>query len=206
MHLLPRETCFFDYFDAHAAKTVEGCELFLELARGTDDVPGLCAKIEEIECACDKVTHDTVAGLHRVFITPFDRNDIHRLISKMDDIMDLVEGAARGIDVYEIREPLPLLAHMAATLLASARRVAEAVAGLRDIRNPRQILENCVEINRLENESDRQLADAITWLFGETTDPITVIKWKEIFEMIEMATDSCEDVANVIEGVVMENA
>jgi hypothetical protein len=206
MHLLPRETCFFDYFEAHARKTVEGCELFLELARGTDDVPGLCAKIKEVESACDKVTHDTVAGLHRVFITPLDRNDIHRLISKMDDIMDLVEGAARSIDVFEIRQSSPLLVEMAATLLDSTKRVADAVGGLRDLKNPQRILESCVEINRLENQSDKQLADAITWLFDNATDPVSVIKWKEVFEMIEMATDSCEDVANVIEGVVIENA
>jgi uncharacterized protein Yka (UPF0111/DUF47 family) len=206
MHLLPRETCFFDYFEDHAHRTVEGCELFLELARGTDDVPGLCAKIKEVESACDKVTHDTVASLHRVFITPFDRNDIYRLISKMDDIMDLVEGAARSIDVYEIRESSPLLVEMAATLLESARRVAAAVGGLRNLKNSQRILENCVEINRLENLSDKQLADAISWLFGHNIDPISIIKWKEVFEMIETATDSCEDVANVIEGVVIENA
>jgi uncharacterized protein len=206
MHLLPRETCFFDHFDAHAAKTVEGCELFLDLARGTDDVSGLCTKIKEVESACDKVTHDTVASLHRVFITPLDRNDIHRLISKMDDVMDLVEGAARAMDVYEIRQSSPLLVEMAATLLDSAKRVAEAVGGLRDLKDPRRILDNCIEINRLENQSDRQLADAIAWLFGQSTDPIAIIKWKEVFEMTEMATDSCEDVANVIEGVVMENS
>jgi len=206
MHLLPRDECFFDFFDAHAAKTVEGCELFLQLARGVNDVPALCARIKEVESACDKVTHDTVAALHRVFITPLDRNDIHRLISKMDDVMDFVEGASRSIDVYEIREPSGELAHMAATLLESAQQVAEAVRGLRDLKQPRSILQRCVEINRLENQSDLQLADNITHLFGETTDPIAVIKWKEIYELVEMATDSCEDVANVIEGVVMENS
>lgn len=205
MHLLPRETCFFDFFEAHAAKTVEGCELFLALARGTQDVPGLCAKIKEVESACDKVTHDTVASLHKVFITPLDRNDIHRLISRLDDVMDMVEAAARSIDLYQIREPSVELVAMADTLLASSRQVAEAVKGLRDLKQPRRILDRCVEINRLENESDRQLADAIAHLFHETTDPILVIKWKEIYETIEMATDSCEDVANVIEGVVMEN-
>ena len=206
MHLLPREACFFDYFEAHAAKTVEGCQLFLDLAKGTDDVPGLCAKIKEVESACDQVTHDTVASLHKVFITPLDRNDIHRLISKMDDVMDLVEGAARSIDIYQIRQPSAELATMAATLLASARKVHEAVKGLRDLKHAPAILECCVEINRLENESDRQLSDAISHLLQATKDPITVIKWKEVFEAVEMATDSCEDVANVIEGVVMENS
>jgi uncharacterized protein Yka (UPF0111/DUF47 family) len=173
MHLLPREECFFDFFEAHAQKTVEGCALFLTLARGTEDVPALCARIKAIESACDKVTHDTVASLHRVFITPLDRNDIYRLISRMDDVMDLVEAAVKG---------------------------------LRDLRQPRNVLDRCVEINRLENESDRQLADAIAHLFHETADPFSVIKWKEIFETVEMATDSCEDVANVIEGVVMESS
>jgi predicted phosphate transport protein (TIGR00153 family) len=206
MNLLPRETCFFDFFEAHAAKTVEGCELFLQLARGVEDVPALCAKIKEVESLCDQVTHDTAAALHRVFITPIDRNDIHRLISKMDDVMDLVEAAARSIDIYEIREPSSALATMAATLLNSARKVGEAVQGLRDMKQPQLILEKCVEINRLENESDCQLADNIAHLFSETSDPVAVIKWKEIYEMVEMATDSCEDVANVIEGVVMENS
>jgi predicted phosphate transport protein (TIGR00153 family) len=206
MHLLPRELCFFDYFEAHAAKTVEGCQLFLDLARGVEDVPALCAKIKEVESACDQVTHDTVASLHRVFITPFDRNDIHRLITKMDDVMDMVEGAARIIDIYEVRQSSVELTNMAITLLASANQVCEAVKGLRDLKHSQSILERCVEINRLENESDGQLTDAIAQLLRQTTDPIAVIKWKEIFEMIEMATDSCEDVANVIEGVVMENA
>ena len=206
MHLLPREACFFDYFEAHAAKTVEGCELFLDLAKGTADVPALCAKIKEVESACDQVTHDTVASLHKVFITPLDRNDIHRLISKMDDVMDLVEGAARNIDIYQIRQPSAELATMAGTLLASARQVREAVKGLRDLKHAAEILECCVEINRLENESDRQLADAISHLLQATKDPIAIIKWKEVFEAVEMATDSCEDVANVIEGVVMENS
>ena len=206
MHLLPRELCFFDYFEAHAAKTVEGCQLFLDLARGVEDVPALCAKIKEVESACDQVTHDTVASLHRVFITPIDRNDIHRLITKMDDVMDMVEGAARSIDIYEIREPSVELTNMATTLLASAKLVCEAVKGLRDFKHSQSILETCVEINRLENESDCQLAAAIEHLLQQTTDPIAVIKWKEIFETVEMATDSCEDVANVIEGVVMENA
>jgi uncharacterized protein Yka (UPF0111/DUF47 family) len=198
---------FFDLFEDHARRTVEGCKLFLELARGPKDVPGLCSSIKAVESACDKVTHDAVAALHRIFITPFDRNDIHRLISKMDDIMDLVEGAATSIDVYGIRESFPpLLAEMATTLLSSSQRVAEAVKGLRDLKQAARILEDCVEINRLENQADAQLTEALLWLFGHNADPIAIIKWKEIFEMIEMATDRCEDVANVIEGVVMENA
>ena len=205
MHLLPRDDSFFGFFEDHAHRTVQGCELFLNLARGSDDVHRLCGTIKAVESACDKVTHNTVAALHRVFITPLDRNDIYRLISKMDDVMDLVEGAACSIDVYEIREPSPLLVGLATTLLSSARRVESAVKGLRDIKHSRGILDDCVEINRLENQADIQLAEAISWLFSHGQDPIAIIKWKEIFEMIEMATDSCEDVANIIEGVIIEN-
>jgi len=180
--------------------------LFFDLARGVDDVPTQCTKIKEVESACDKVTHDTVASLHRVFITPIDRNDIHRLISKMDGVMDIVEAAARSIDIYDIRQPSTELATMATTLLASAKQVCSAVEGLRDLKHSQSIFERCIEINRLENESDRQLSGTIARLMRETTDPVAIIKWKEVFETVEMATDSCEDVANVIEGVVMENA
>jgi len=206
MHLLPRENCFFDQFEAHAAKTVEGCRIFLQLAQGIEEPTSLCSRIVEIEGACDRVTHETIASLHRVFITPIDRNDIHRLISKMDDVMDFVEAAARSIELYHLNTRTTELAAMAATLLTSAECVCEAVSGLRNLKQAHAILDRCVEINRLENESDAQLAQALARLFGETRDPVLVIKWKEVYELVEMATDSCEDVANVIEGVVMENA
>lgn len=121
--------------------------------------------------------------------------------------MDMVEAASRSIDIYEIREPSVELIAMAKTLLASAQQVREAVKCLRDLkRDHAGVLERCVEINRLENESDCQLAAALARLMNETCDPILIIKWKEVFETVEMATDSCEDVANVIEGVVMENS
>jgi uncharacterized protein Yka (UPF0111/DUF47 family) len=205
MNLLPRETCFFDFFETHAANTVEGCRSLVKLAKGEHDVHTLSAKIKEIESACDKVTHDTVSSLHRVFITPIERDDIHHLISKMDDVIDLIERTARIIDIYEVRVPSQRLVAMTSTLLASTLEMCEAVKGLRDLRGASTILSRCVEINRLENESDRQLEEAIGRLVRESTDPIDVIKWKEVFETIETATDSCEDVANIIEGVLMEN-
>ena len=206
MRLLPREESFFDDFEKHAAKTVEGCRAFLEMAEAKTDCAAVSPRMKAIESECDHITHGVVARLHKTFITPIDRNDIFRLISKMDDVMDFVEAAAQRLLVYDIHEPTSELADLARTLLHGAERVLEALSGLRNLKNPALILEKCVEINRLENEADVQLRAAIAKLFKEAKDPIFVIKWKEIYELLETATDRCEDVANIIEGVVLENS
>jgi len=206
MRLLPREESFFDDFEKHAAKTVEGCRAFLDMAEGGNDCAAVSPRIKAIESECDHITHGVVARLHKTFITPIDRNDIFRLISKMDDVMDFVEAAAQRLLVYDIHQPTPELADLARTLLHGAERVLEALSGMRNLKNPDLILEKCVEINRLENEADVQLRAAIAKLFKEAKDPIFVIKWKEIYELLETATDRCEDVANIIEGVVLENS
>jgi predicted phosphate transport protein (TIGR00153 family) len=206
MRLLPREESFFDDFEKHAAKTVEGCRAFLEMAEGSADCATVSPRIKAIESECDNITHSVVARLHKTFITPIDRNDIFRLISKMDDVMDFVEAAAQRMVLYDIHEPTQELAGLARTLMHGAERVLEALKGLRNLKNPDLILEKCVEINRLENEADVQLRAAIAKLFKEAKDPIFVIKWKEVYELLETATDRCEDVANIIEGVVLENS
>jgi uncharacterized protein len=207
MRILPREESFFDEFEKHAAKTVEGCKAFLEMADGTTDCKAISPRIKTIESECDHITHGVVARLHKTFITPIDRNDIFRLISKMDDVMDFVEAAAQRMLVYDIHEPTPELAGLARSLLHGAQRLLEALSGMRNLKNPELILEKCVEINRLENEADEQLRVAIAKLFRESSkDPVFVIKWKEIYELVETATDRCEDVANIIEGVVLENS
>ncbi len=207
MRFLPREESFFDEFEKHAAKTVEGCKAFLEMADGSTDCKTVSPRIKTIESECDHITHGVVARLHKTFITPLDRNDIFRLISKMDDVMDFVEAAAQRMLVYDIHEPTAELAGLARSLLHGAQRLMEALSGMRNLKNPELILEKCVEINRLENEADEQLRVAIAKLFRESSkDPVFVIKWKEIYELVETATDRCEDVANIIEGVVLENS
>ena len=207
MRILPREESFFDDFEKHAAKTVEGCKAFLEMADGSTDCKTISPRIKSIESECDHITHGVVARLHKTFITPIDRNDIFRLISKMDDVMDFVEAAAQRMLVYDIHEPTTELAGLARSLLHGAQRLMEALSGMRNLKNPELILEKCVEINRLENEADEQLRVAIAKLFRECSkDPVFVIKWKEIYELVETATDRCEDVANIIEGVVLENS
>ena len=178
----------------------------VEMAQGKVPVSESCPRIKAIESECDSITHHVVARLHKVFITPIDRNDIFRLISKMDDVMDFVEAASQRIALYEVNPDNKELWDLARVLQSGSERVCEAVSGMRNLKHPELILEKCVEINRLENEADVQLRGAITKLFKEEKDPIQVIKWKEIFELLETATDRCEDVANIIEGVVLENS
>jgi hypothetical protein len=206
MRLLPREESFFDDFEKHALKTVEGCRAFADMAQGKVPTVEACPRIKQIESECDHITHHVVERLHKVFITPIDRNDIFRLISKMDDVMDFVEAAAQRVALYEVNGNNVELFALARVLQSGAERMSEALVGMRNLKHPELILEKCVEINRLENEADVQLRGAIAKLFKEEKDPMQVIKWKEIFELLETATDRCEDVANIIEGVVLENS
>ena len=206
MRFLPKEESFFDQFENHGRRTVDGCRALLELVTAPGDMVAQAKAISEIEHDCDRTTHAVVAQLHKTFITPLDRNDIHRLITRMDDVMDCVEAAAERLALYELHVPTPEVGRMAAGLLTSAEAVLEAVTALRDLKHPDAILAKCVEINRLENETDAILRSALARLFREEKDPITIIKWKEIYELFETATDRCEDVANIIEGVVLENS
>jgi uncharacterized protein Yka (UPF0111/DUF47 family) len=147
-----------------------------------------------------------VAGLHKTFITPIDRNDIYRLITKMDDIMDMVEAAADRLALYDVKEMTKEVADLARCLVSGAEHVLGAVSGIRDLSKSQAILQHCIEVNRLENVADSILRGALARLFREEKDPIAIIKWKEIYETLESATDRCEDVANIIEGVLLENS
>jgi len=204
--LLPRETSFFDFFERHAALTIEGAKEFLSLVSTGANIETKCKRISEIEHETDVITHQCVEALHKTFITPIDRDDIHRLITKMDDVMDFVEAAAERILIYEIRTMTPEVRDFADVLVRASSEMEAALKGLRDMKNAAMVLRKCIDINRLENEADVILRNSVGKLFKEEKDPIMIIKWKEIYENLETATDRCEDVANIIEGVVLENA
>jgi predicted phosphate transport protein (TIGR00153 family) len=206
MRLLPHDASFFAHFEHQGKKTVEGCRAFLEMVEQPGDMERRAERVKQIEHECDEITHAVVEALHKTFITPIDRNDIYRLITKMDDIMDLVEAAADRVALYEIPTMTKEAAELARCLVDSAEHVLNAVSGIRDLGKPNGILQHCIEINRLENVADGILRGALARLFREEKDPIAVIKWKEIYETLESATDRCEDVANIIEGVVLENS
>jgi uncharacterized protein Yka (UPF0111/DUF47 family) len=204
--LLPREEDFFGLFERHAALTVEGAKEMQRLVQGGQDIRALAIRIKEIEHQTDVITHSCVERLHTTFITPFDRDDIHRLITRMDDVMDYIESAASAVMLYELTEMTTPARRLADVLVRSTEAVAVAVAGLRTVKQSKSILEACIEVNRLENEGDEILRGALADLFRGATDPLLVLKWKEVYEALENATDRCEDVANVIEGVVLEHA
>ena len=206
MRLLPHDASFFAHFEHQGKKTVEGCRAFLEMVEQPGNMERRAERVKQIEHECDEITHAVVEALHKTFITPIDRNDIYRLITKMDDIMDLVEAAADRLALYDIPTMTNEVAELARCLVDSAEHVLNAVSGIRDLGKPNGILQHCIEINRLENVADGILRGALARLFREEKDPIAVIKWKEIYETLESATDRCEDVANIIEGVVLENS
>ena len=203
---LPRETSFFDFFEQHAALTIDGTKEFLSLVTTGANIPAKCRRISDIEHETDTITHRCVEALHKTFITPIDRDSIHRLITKMDDIMDFVEAAAERIELYELTVMTGDVRDLADAVYRSAIQVEQAVRGLRDLKDPNGTLKLCIEINRLENEADAILRRSVARLFKEEKDTIVVIKWKEVYENLENATDRCEDVANIIEGVILEHA
>jgi hypothetical protein len=204
--LLPREEDFFGLFARHAALTVEGAKEMQRLVQGGQNVRALAARIKEIEHETDVITHTCVERLHKTFITPLDRDDIHRLITRMDDVMDYIESAAAAVMLYELTEMTAPAQQLADVLVRSTEAVAIAVAGLQNVKRADTILQACIEVNRLENEGDEILRSALADLFRGARDPLLVLKWKEVYEALENATDRCEDVANIIEGVVLEHA
>ena len=203
--LLPRQNCFFDFFDEHARLTVAGTKAFRELIAPGADQRQIAHRIKDLEHESDQVTHSCVAALHRTFITPIERNDIFRLISTMDDIMDNIEATSERLVLYELTVIRPEVAAMTDVLSRCTEAVQVAVGGLRSMKNAAPILETCVLINQLENEADAVLRGALAAIFRQEAEPLMVIKWKEIFEYLESASDCCEDVAQIVEGVVLEH-
>ncbi len=206
MRLIPREEKFFDLFEELAAKIEEGGLLFMDLLEHYEQTEPKIARIKEIEHEADVITHRTFAKMHRTFLTPFDREDILDLLNKMDTIMDIIEACALRISLYKIKEPAPELKDLARILNRAIVKVKEVIYALRDRKNAPMILEGCVAINTMENEGDIVLRRAVSRLFAEEKDVIELIKWKEMFERLEKATDVCEDVSNIIEGIVLKNA
>jgi predicted phosphate transport protein (TIGR00153 family) len=205
--LMPRSDDFFDDFERQAAATVEGTKLFLALLDDFTDVASKVKAIKDVEHRADDITHRAFERLHTQFITPFDRAEIHRLLSRIDDVLDLTDAASERLGLYQIEVVIPDVRELAAVLVAAAEKMQEAVRSLRDIREPAKILEACKQINVLENQGDTLIRRALARLFNNSShDPLFVMKWKEILDLVEDAIDRAEDVADVIEGVVLQHA
>ncbi len=195
---------FFDLFEQHAQKTLEGAKLLRAMLSAPQDAAEQARRIKEVEHEGDVITHTAVEILHKTFVTPIDRGDIHRLISRMDDILDLIEATAERIWLYKLVTRDEDAVGLAEVLVESVTQVNRAMVGLRNLKDRDGLIKICMEINRLENEGDTLLRSALGRLFNGDKDPITIIKLKEIYDFLEDAVDRCEDVANVLEGVALE--
>jgi hypothetical protein len=207
--LMPRERRFFELFDQHAELVHQGSVVLAELLRGYDDRERREARIGrilELERNADKVTHQTVALLHKTFVTPLDRDDIHQLISRMDDVLDHIQDVAEALQLYDIQRLTPEAIELAELLRECCVRVQEAVRQLAKLDDAALALRLCNEIDMFESQADRTMRAGISKLFREESDVRQLIKLETVYGLLEAATDKCEDVANIIEGVVLENA
>lgn len=205
MRLFPKEIDFFEVFDKVASNISNAASLFVSLMENFDNVDVKVKEIHELEQDGDILTHDIMKKLNKTFITPIDREDLYALASRLDDILDLIWAAADRLTVFKLKEPTKEAVTMSKDLLTTAECVHKAIKKLKE-KNYSHVQEYCIEINRLENRIDRGFRDALGNLFDEIKDPILIIKWKEIYEHLEDASDKCEDVANVLEAIVLKNA
>jgi len=204
--LMPREGKFFDLFNAHAERIVEGSRELAAMIGTFTELDAHAQRIDAAERAADKLTHETIALLHKTFITPFDREQIHGLITNMDDILDLIQDVAESVALYDLRAVTPEAKQLADICHMSCERVRSAVALLTNLERADAIMKYCEEIDRLESDADRVMRAALSKLFREENDLKQVIKLRVIYDLLESITDRCEDVANVMEGIVLENS
>ena len=203
---LNRDKVFWSAFADHARQTVEAAGLLVEMLEHLDRRESLAARIKELEHRGDEITHDTVQALHQTWITPLDREEIHALITSLDDVLDFLESASDRIALYDIRQVRPEAIELAKSLADSAAAIEKGVSMLHDIRHPKPLLDICVQINTFEHDADQIFRKALARLFNEKGDPLEVMKWRDILDALETATDRAEDVANIIEGIVLEHA
>ncbi|HSN54626.1 MAG TPA: DUF47 family protein [Candidatus Sulfomarinibacteraceae bacterium] len=201
--IIPRDEEFFEKFDALTACIVEGTEILRRMMEDGDDAEEQSQRLRAQERQADEIVHAALAHLHRTFVTPLDRLDIHRLVVRLDDIVDNANAAGARFALYRPRTRLAKAAELSRTLEASARSVQEMVGLLRNLKRKDRILALTVEINTRENEGDRQRREAVASLLDNERDPFEFIKWKEILDLMEQATDRCEDVADIVEGIVL---
>lgn len=201
---LPRETSFFNFFEDHAALIIRAAEEMLAISSAPGEIAQRAARIRQLEKEADGITHKCGDELGKTFITPIERGSIHSLIKRMDDVIDSIDSAVSRMELYGLEKTSAEFHAFAETLLHAAQEIKSAVEGLRDLKHPEAIDKHCVQIHALENRADEVLRTALVRLFRDEPNAINVIKWKEIYERLEKATDRCEAVANIIQGVVIE--
>ena len=203
---MPKEENFFELFNQHAALCVQGSQDLYQLMSDLPNGAEHSRAIQSSEKKADKITHETIDLLHKTFITPLDRDEIHKLITTMDDILDLMEDVAEVINLYDVTQVTAEAVELALICVACCERVSAAVGKLHDMKNAKDILRISTEIDMLESDADRVMRAAISQLFRDENDFKRLMKLKAVYELLETITDKCEDVANILEGIVLENA
>jgi predicted phosphate transport protein (TIGR00153 family) len=203
---MPHEEGFFDLFEENARNMVKAARCLKELVDNWKDVENKVNEITELEHEGDAITHKIAAQLHRTFVTPFDREDIADLSHTMDDITDFIHAASDAMILYRVERPGRRAKELAEIIVQGATEIEKAMPQLRRRSELKRLLKRCVELNRLENAADQVYRSALAELFSDSTDITHIIKWREIYGHMESATDRCEDVANVLEGVAVKNA
>ena len=200
--LIPREEKFYDDFKAMADELRKGARLLEAMFAVDPPLADKAHEIKEVEHKCDFLTHEIIQRLNKTFVTPIDREDIHELAKTLDDVMDAIDNAASLVPLYKIDKVRPGARELTRIIIQQCDEIRVAIEALE---RRKGVLERAIEINRLENEADRIHMNAISQLFDEETNPIIVLKWKELYDLLEEATDACEDVANLLENVVVKH-
>ncbi|MDI6788713.1 MAG: DUF47 domain-containing protein [Planctomycetota bacterium] len=205
---ISKDKAFYEMFDKAATNAVDAANALNDfLSKFPSSIPDGVKKMKDIEHKGDLITHETIEMLNKTFVTPIDREDIYHLITRMDDIVDLMDGAVSRLALYKIDKITPEAIALAQVLKNATEILHHSITGMRNIKNPTEIIKHCVQIHTYENEGDQLMQKALADLFeNDKNDPIKVIKWKEIYQDLETATDRCEDVANIIEGIVLKYA
>lgn len=203
-----RDKEFWDAFTGHAELTSKAAKLLVEMCGAADRRTELAREIGDLEHGCDEITRNVVHALHQTWITPLDREEIHGLISRLDDVMDFIEAASERLALYELKNVRPEALDLAQLLARACEDIERAMQMLPNMKDARPLLDICRQLNRHEHDADQVFRRGLARLFNdkEQNDPIEIMKWRDILESIETATDRCEDVGNIIEGIVLEHA
>lgn len=206
IRLIPKEEKFFEMLQKACQNLSRTAEEFKNLLDNYAELDQRVKKLKDLEHEGDIITHEIMDKLNRTFVTPIDREDIHALTSGIDDVLDLIDETASLLRLYHIKKPTPALFKQTQILLKAVEELEKATKSLKDLKNPRRLLDYCIEVNRLENDGDELLGETLAELFEGDWDALEVIKLKEIYEHLEAALDKCEDLAVVIEGIVVKHA
>ncbi len=203
LNILPRDEKYFDRFNDMAARIHESARMLDRFFARESPVATVADQIKRLEHECDEISHEILRGIDRTFITPIDREDIHQLAVRLDDVIDLIDGTVRRLALFKITEPTTVARGLSETIVQITAEMVKAVAALR---GQKGVVQHCIRMKQLENQGDVAYHDAVASLFADQIPPIEVIKWKDVYENMEACVDQCEAVAHVLESVVLKHS